>query len=314
MKTKNYDWLAKLRCPRCAHAPLKRMPKRKGSWGAWGVPGLTCSKCRERYPVEAPGILRLIPRGDYSRYAYWEKMHSQTSPAEITALYKRRFQYSPSFLLKYYAMPRLALRLGWKGEDSVELGSQWGSNSLVLHRFGLTRQVWLLDISRPALRGALAFFDAFGVMPFAVQGEIHGLPFKDRAFDLSLSGGLYEHFVGQEQEALVAENTRVSKRVLCQVPEDSMAYRIYRRLVEWHFGKWPFGFEVPVSRLRLRQLFSKAGGKIAREDYHNLASAVMMVAGERWAWARALAVRPFFFYFFRHDAVVAVERGSKRKP
>src|SRR5690606_18040987 len=140
------------------------------------------------------------PKGDYSRYAYWEKMHSKTDPEEIATLYKKRFDYPENFLLNYYGMPRLAKELGWKCKDGIELGSQWGSNTLTLCKFGIIEQPWLLDISVAALQGAMAFYKKFDLLPFAMQGEIHSLPFKDQAFDLSLSGGLYEHFVEKEQE------------------------------------------------------------------------------------------------------------------
>jgi Methyltransferase domain len=309
-----YDWLSKLRCPACGHPDLAKLAPRPGDWGAWGVPGLRCPKCRGTYPVEKGGILRLIPRGDYSRYAYWDKLHSAWTAEDIAALYKKRFAFSEPFLLSYYAMPRLARRLGWKAEESLELGCQWGSNSLTLQRLGVTERVWLLDISVTALKGAARFFKQFGVTPYALQAEIHRLPFKDAAMDLTLSGGLYEHFVGEEQEQVVDENCRVSKRVLCQVPESSAAYWIYRRLYSLYKGGWPFGFEVPVSWARLKALFTRGRFRVAGRDWHDLVSAARMVIGDRRAWARVLTARPFFFYLFRHDAVIAVEREAPGGP
>jgi len=314
VKAPRYDWLAKLRCPACGHGRLATLPRRAGDWGAWGVPGLRCPKCRNRYPVEPGGILRLIPKGDYSRYAHWEKMHSASTGEAITALYRRRFAFDDAFLLAYYAMPRLARRLGWKAEESLELGCQWGSNSLTLHRLGVTERVWLLDISVTALKAAMGFYRHFGVVPFALQAEIHALPFKDAAVDLSISGGLYEHFVGEEQEQVVAENCRVSRRVLCQVPESTLAYWIYRRLYSLIKGGWPFGFEVPVRWGRLRALFERGEFAMAGRDWHDLASALRMIAGERFAAARAVTARPFFLYLFRHDAVIAVERKAPGGP
>jgi uncharacterized protein YbaR (Trm112 family) len=310
---KRGHWLSKLKCPACGHARLATLASKKGAWGAWGVPGLKCPRCREVYPVEPPGVLRLIPRGDYSRYAYWEKMHSQWTAEEITALFKRRFAYAENFLLSYYAMPRLARRLGWRVGDSLELGCQWGSNSLLLHRFGVAQRPWLLDISVHALKSAIRFFGAFDVVPYAIQAEIHTLPFHDAAFDLTLSGGLYEHFVDQEQAELVAENCRISKRVLCQVPENSLAYWVYRRVYSLLKGGWPFGFEVPLSWERLHALFTRPPFRLAGRDWHDLPSAARMVLGERWAWARAIPGRPRFLFLFRHDAVIAVERFALQR-
>jgi hypothetical protein len=313
-KGDRYAWLPKLRCPACGHRKLDKLPMKRGDWGAWGVPGVRCPRCRERYPVEGGGILRLIPRGDYSRYAHWEKLHSTVRADDVAALYQRRFTYAEDFLLSYYAMPRLARRLGWRAEESMELGCQWGSNSLTLHRFGIAKKVWLLDISVVALKAALQFFGQFGVKPYALQAEIHQLPFNDGAIGLTLSGGLYEHFVGEEQEQVVAENCRVSQRVLCQVPESSAAYWVYRRLYSAWKGGWPFGFEVPLPWRRLHALFTRPPFKMAGRDWHDLPSAARMIAGERWAWARALTLRPaWLLYPFRHDAVIAVERQAPRQ-
>lgn len=306
-----YDWLSKLRCPACGHGRLAKQAARKGDWGAWGVPGLRCPQCRESYPVVDGGVLRMIPKGDLSRYAYWEQLHSQWKAADIIALYKRRFAYPEPFLLSYYAMPRLARRLGWKAEESLELGCQWGSNSLTMHQLGVAKRVWLLDISVTALKAALQYYQAFGLKPFAIQAEIHQLPFHDGAIDLTLSGGLYEHFVDDEQAQVVAENCRISKRVLCQVPESTLTYWAYRRLYSWLKGGWPFGFEVPVGWDRLQALFTRPPFRLAGRDWHDLPSAARMLAGERWAWARQITARPKLLFLFRHDAVIAVERHAQ---
>lgn len=313
-RSARYTWLPKLRCPACGSRKLDKLPMKRGNWGAWGVPGVRCPRCREVYPVEGGGILRLIPRGDYSRYAHWEKLHRRSSADEIAAMYKRRFAYAEDFLLSYYAMPRLARRLGWRAAESLELGCQWGSNSLTLHRFGVAERVWLLDISVTALKAALRFFSQFGVKPFAIQAEIHRLPFNDGAIGLTLSGGLYEHFVGEEQEQVVSENCRISQKVLCQVPESTFAYWAYRKVYSALKGGWPFGFEVPVTWRRLQELFVRPPFRLAGRDWHDLPSAARMLAGERWAWARRFSVRPSFFYLFRHDAVIAVERQAPARP
>ncbi|HTB33312.1 MAG TPA: methyltransferase domain-containing protein [bacterium] len=302
-------WISKLRCPACGHGALQAGPKRQGDYGAWGVAGVRCPKCRQAYPVLEGGILQMIPKGDLSRYAYWEKMHSAVDADAVIEAYRRSFGQRQAFVETYYCMPRISRRLGWTYRDSVELGCGWGVYSMSLARAGMVKDVWLLDISRSAMRGTAKVFKAFGIQPFMIQGEIHSLPFKDGAFDLSLSGGLYEHFVGQEQQDLVTENCRVSKRVLCQVPEGSLAYWIYRRLVTLKMGKWPFGFEVPLQRRRLRELYEAGGAKVLAWDYHNLASAVLFSQARKRPWLQAFSWRPAPLYLLRHDAVLAAETG-----
>jgi hypothetical protein len=185
---------------------------------------------------------------------------------------------------------------------------------LTLHRFGVAERVWLLDISASALRLAMAFYRHLGTQPYAVQAEIHNLPFRDRAFSLTLSGSLYEHFVGAEQETLVAENCRVSEHVLCQVSESTAAYWAYRRVYSLLKGGWSFGFEVPLAWERLEALFTRPSMRMAGRDWHSLAAAARILAGERWAWARRQPAPGRLGYLLRHDAVIAVEREAKKKP
>lgn len=306
-RTRQAAWLHKLRCPAC-RGELSALPKRRGDWGAWGVPGLKCRRCRGSYPVK-DGILTMIPKGDLGRYAYWEEMHAASDAKAIIAAYRRSFSYSQAFIETYYCLPRLCRRLGWSFGDGVELGCGWGVYSLSLARSGRLQQPWLLDISRSALRGTRQVYRAFGLEPFLIQGEIHSLPFRDGAFEVSLSGGLYEHFVGEEQEKLVRENCRISRRVLCQLPTSSLAYWTYRRLVTWKLGRWPFGFEVPLKRRRLRQLYEGAGARVLAWDFHNLASAMLFAAARRFGRLSRLTWRPALLWLLRHDAVLAAETG-----
>jgi hypothetical protein len=256
----------------------------------------------------------MIPKGDLGRYAYWEELHSEFSPESVVRQYEKRFSYPRAVLDAALCLPRLARKAGWGPfQDSVELGCGWGIYTLSLFKAALLGEIWLLDISRSALQGTRAVFRHFGVEPFLIQGEIHHLPFRDGAFELSLSGGLYEHFVGQEQEQLVMENCRVSRKILTQLPESTLIYWIYRKFFTWWWGRWPFGFEQPLSRRRLRDLYERAGGRLKAWDYHNLGTAALFSLAERLPWlARLASLRPFFFYLFRHDVAVAVEGPAGR--
>ena len=303
-------WLAKLRCPRCAEkSRLGVLPAKKGAWGAWKRPGVKCARCKETYPVIEGGILRMIPKGDMARYAYWEKMHSQVDVQDSIVIYDRRFGFPQKVRDAVFCLPRLSRKAGWNSfSSSVELGCGWGTYTLSLAKAGLLRQIWLLDISVSALKGTLKMYRHFGFEPFLLQGEIHHLPFSDKAFELSLSGGLYEHFIGDEQQQLVDENCRISRKLLTELPESTLTYWIYRKFFTWWWGNWPFGFEVPLSRGRLREVYEKAGARIVAWDYHNLGTALLFMIAERFpSLSRLAAFRPFFFFPLRHDVAVAVE-------
>jgi hypothetical protein len=313
-KPKEPAWLGKLRCPQCGpKGKLRALPARKGSWGAWGRPGLACGRCKERYPVVEGGVLRMIPKGDYGRYAYWEELHQGVDAASTLQAYEKRFKLPASALDAAFVLPRLSRKAGWGPyASSLELGCGWGTYTLSLAQAGLLKEIWLLDISVSALKGTQKVFRHFGHEPFLLQGEIHHLPFKDKAFEVSLSGGLYEHFVDAEQEQLVEENCRISRKILTELPEGSLAYWIYRKFFTWWWGKWPFGFEVPLSRKRLRFLYERAGARIKAWDYHNLATAALFAFSGRAPFLRPLAgLRPFFFYLLRHDVAAAVETAKR---
>lgn len=307
---KQPGWIKKLRCPRCARlSRLSTLPMRRGNWGAWGCPGVKCARCGETYGVESGGILRMIPAQNLLRYAYWETLHAGVNAKSQVALYEKRFAFSKAVLDAEFCLPRISRKAGWGPyESSLELGCGWGIYSLSLAKAGLLREIWLLDISVSALKGAQAAFRHFGFEPFLMQGEIHHLPFADRAFEVSLSGGLYEHFVGEEQQHLVKENCRISSKVLNELPVGSLSYWIYRKFFTWKWGTWPFGFEVPLTRKRLGILYENAGAQVKAWDYHNLGTAALLALAERLPWLSGLVSwRPFFFYLFRHDLCVAVE-------
>ena len=300
------DWMDKLKCPGCGSTIFRSRPGKN----VWGSSGITCSKCRAFYPVKG-GILEMLPEGDYGKYSYWDKNYADASG--IISSYEMRFKYTDKFLLNYYIMPALALKLGWNENDMIELGCGWGTNALAMSKFGITSETWILDISMPALKGAVKVHAHFGKKVFPVRADIHRLPFKDNAFGISISGGLYEHFVGEEQAALVRENSRISRKVLCQVPSDTPIYWIYRWMITlMNKGKWPFGFENPIKREKLASLYSACGVKITGYDYGNLATAAIVGAADVNPGFGKFDMKPFFYRFFEHEFVLSGEKPSKK--
>jgi hypothetical protein len=253
----------------------------------------------------------MLPAGVEKRYRHWADLHKAVDYSGVTRLFRRRFQYPESFLLTYHRMAALGRKAGLNGQTTLELGAGSGSYTLSLAHFGMVKESWLLDISLESLLGARRVFLEFGLNPFLIQADIHRLPFRDSAFDLTLSGGLMEHFVGADQEQVVAENCRVSRRVFCQVPASTFAYWTMRKLLTWWWGKWPFGFEVPLEAGRLEALYRGAGAVPVAWDFSNLASALVFVGGNRAAWLRNWRWRPASWRAFKVDDILLAAVPSK---
>jgi hypothetical protein len=270
--------------------------------GAWGVKGVECRGCTTQYPVNN-GVLTMLPPGDYSRYDYWDKMYEGFGGIETIC--SARFSRKEDFVINYYAIAYLARKLKWHVSDSVELGSGWGTNSLAFRLYGMTEEAWLVDISTHVLDGAVKVFNNFGFMPFALRADIHCLPFKDRALDISFSGGLYEHFIGKEQESLIAENCRISNKVICQVPEDNIFYWIYRGMITIIHRRWPFGFEKPLKKKDVIGLYEKNGFVFMAKERHNIVTSFITQIGDKWKVASHFTIRPAIFNVFAIDILCA---------
>jgi len=248
----------------------------------------------------------VLKSGENKKYDYWDDLYS--SSGDFISFLIKRFSNDEKFLLNYYVMANLCKKLNWKVADSVELGCGWGTNSIALHKFGITKVIWLVDISEQALKGAIRVANGFGIKPYAIRADIHNLPFKDNAFDLSLSGGLFEHFIGLEQEELIKENCRICKKVLCQVPENNLTYNLFRFFYTLLKGKWPFGFEASVNKDNFIKLLKKNGLKIIDKDYTNLITGVITKFADNNKFFTIFKFRPFILKLFAYDIIVAGER------
>lgn len=305
-----YNWIKYLRCPECKNIYLRHF-KKNSKYNIWGYEKIICSKCKSTYPISKSGILNMLPKGNYSKYDYWDNVyvdHQQT-----IEFFKKRFSYDEKFLLNYYVMANLCKKLNWYVKDSVELGCGWASNSLALYKLGVVKKIWLVDISTQALEGAIKVANAFGIKPYAIRADIHNLPFKDNAFELSLSGGLYEHFIGKEQKDLIKENCRISKKILCQVPENNITYNLFRFFYTLIKGKWPFGFEVPVNKNDFVEIYNNLNCKVVGYEYSNLLTAIITKLADKFSFFQVLNFRPFIYKLFSYDIVIANDKKTKYK-
>jgi uncharacterized protein YbaR (Trm112 family)/SAM-dependent methyltransferase len=293
-------------CPKC-RATLRLQGAAAGPSVETGE--LVCRSCCAHYPVRdgVPNLLDGPPAGNDEG---WEKLHQKVEYEKMAEAVVRRFALPEQVVLDYYAHVGLARRIGAACERVLELGAGTGAYSLALQRWLPVGQLCLVDVSRAALAGARVIFQKMGGTAHFVQADIRCLPFKDKTFTLSLSGGLIEHFAGEEQTTILHEHCRVAQQVLIAAPADLPAYWLFRRLYSLRPGGWPFGYERPLSRPRLRALLGAQGfGRqvFAGQDY---AAALALFGRLRWPAFPRLSAWPGLARLTRHDWVVWARPAS----
>jgi SAM-dependent methyltransferase len=125
--------------------------------------------------------------------------------------------------------------------------------------------VTLLDEAPLPLEQAAALYGAHGVGFEAVQADVFDVPDGLRgAFDVSMSFGLCEHFLGERRQAVVAahlELLRPGGIAFLGVPNRlAPAYRLWMAVLKRR-GTWPLGTEEPFSAAELAALARAAGGR-----------------------------------------------------
>jgi len=146
---------------------------------------------------------------------------------------------------------------------AIELGAGRGLNAFLFAERG--SRVTLLDNVALALEQARALFDAHGLTFDAAEEDLFELP-DDLlgAFDVSMSYGLCEHFLGESRLAVVAAHFAVLRPgglALLGVPNrHGVFYRVWMKTMT-ATGGWPIGTEEPFTAGELRELSRQAGGE-----------------------------------------------------
>ena len=166
---------------------------------------------------------------------------------------------------------------GFDGLKAVELGSGRGLNGLLYARRGA--EVTLLDSSRLALEQAAELFAALRVAFEPVEADVFALPAELKGrFDVAMSFGLCEHFLGERRLAAVAahlELVRPGGLALLGVPNRrAPAYRLWMATLKRH-GTWPLGTEEPFSAGELAELARVAGGEPLEPVYGSFAASLV---------------------------------------
>jgi SAM-dependent methyltransferase len=166
---------------------------------------------------------------------------------------------------------------GFDGLKAVELGSGRGLNAVLYASRGA--EVTLVDTSQLALRQAAYLFAALGAGFEAVEADVFALPtpLKDR-FDIAMSFGLCEHFLGERRLAAVKahlELVRPGGLALLGVPNRrAPAYRLWLATLKCR-GTWPLGTEEPFSETELVTLARAAGGEPLEPVYGSFVASLV---------------------------------------
>jgi SAM-dependent methyltransferase len=152
---------------------------------------------------------------------------------------------------------------GFEGLRAIEIGAGRGLNGLLYARHGA--HVTLLDESSFPLEQARSLYAAHGVDFEAMEADVFALPSElHGSFDVSMSFGLCEHFLGARRRGVVAahlELLRPGGLAFLGVPNrHAPAYRLWMATLKRR-GTWPLGTEEPFSAAELARLARAAGGR-----------------------------------------------------
>lgn len=149
-----------------------------------------------------------------------------------------------------------------EGLRVIEVGGGRAENGLLYAKRGA--RVTVLDRSPVALRQAQIRFAKHELPIETVEADVFALPdtLLD-GFDVSMSFGLCEHFLGERRRGVVAahiELLRPGGLALINVPNRlSPIYRLWMATAKLR-GRWVLGTEVPFSGREMLRLARASGG------------------------------------------------------
>ncbi len=150
-----------------------------------------------------------------------------------------------------------------KGLRVIEIGAGRATNALLYALHGASATV--LDRSAVALEQAAEHFARHDLSVETVEADVFELP-EDLLgrFDVSMSFGLCEHFLGEHRRRVVGAHVDLLNAdgiAMVNVPNKlSPLYRAWMGLAKRR-GTWTLGTEVPFSARELGSLARREGGR-----------------------------------------------------
>jgi SAM-dependent methyltransferase len=166
---------------------------------------------------------------------------------------------------------------GFEGLKAIELGAGRGLNGLLFAQRGA--EVTLLDELELPLQQAQELMRAHDLEAETVQADVFDLPPDLHGrFDVSMSFGLCEHFLGERRRAVVSAHLtplRSGGVALIGVPNRlAPVYRLWKGALTRR-GTWSLGTEEPFTAGELSRLASEAGGEPLEPAYGSFAASVV---------------------------------------
>lgn len=301
------EFLNKIKCPECEENDfdLKIQSDNSDQSGY-----IICNACNNKYYIR-DGILYLTPHIIENKV--WDNIYTDDI--------KGNFQNSLDDLyntlnislndkrsaLTYYSLIGLVSKSHKIFNYSLELGCGTASYSLLLKKFEYVSSPVLIDTSIIALKKAQSVFEHFNENAYFIYADGLNIPFIDKTFDLSFSGGLIEHFKGAEQKKIVSEHCRVAQTVICQFPTNSIAYWIQRIGITLLNFKWPFGYEKPVSYIDANKLFKDEKFEIISSSYHDFLTALLFRLSRKYPYIRPLTSKRFINRLFKTEVIISLQ-------
>ncbi len=188
-----------------------------------------------------------------------EEWHLKTSyaredvDARIKSTVSRRGWQNVIRLIKQSSKPFEKLKV-------AEVGCGTGTFSLTLALLGA--KVTLIDYNESVLEEAFRIYKLYGCHADCVKGDCCSEPPDNlkNAFDIALSGGLAEHFTGENRQKCISYHKALINEagfIVIGVPNIlSPGYRIVR-LFRTLTGTWRISLEKPFSKIELEDYARK---------------------------------------------------------
>ncbi len=164
------------------------------------------------------------------------------------------WQYIIAFLLKR--------QIPFEQLKTIEIGCGTGTLSLTLNLLGANTT--LLDADEGALKTARKVFSVYGRTASYIKANVIDPPPEElmHKFDIVISGGLLEHFSGQDRERVVLYHKLLIKSdgfVYVGVPNRLRLFYQTVVILSRIMGLWSRDIEIPFTPLELKKIAKRVG-------------------------------------------------------